>query len=260
MRFSIFCSYSHRDEDFRDELERHLSTFLRRVMIHGWHDRRIDPGKEWRGQIDSHLRSAQIILLLVSADFLASEYCSDIEIKLALERHAQGQAIVIPILVRPVDWAAAPFAHLRVFPSDGQPVISRTDREQVFAEIAIAIRDLARHLKPAFPQFRVPQKQILTPGLVQMVTILQLNRRELKEMILNEMAENPVLEEAAEGGEELTPAEVESLLERERETEPADDENSEQVEQPELASSASISDEPSKSQADPFEKIDFDSH
>ncbi len=68
----------------------------------------------------------------------------------------------------------------------------------------------------------VQQKQILTPGLVQMVTVLQLSRMELKDMIVNEIAENPVLEEAAEPGEELTPAEVQSLLERERQTSPAD--------------------------------------
>src|SRR5438445_4323341 len=68
----------------------------------------------------------------------------------------------------------------------------------------------------------VQQKQILTPGLVQMVTVLQLNRMELKDMITNEIAENPVLEEAGEAGEELTPGEVQSLLERERTPDPSD--------------------------------------
>ena len=68
----------------------------------------------------------------------------------------------------------------------------------------------------------VQQKQILTPGLVQMVTVLQLNRLELKDMIMNEIAENPVLEEAADAGEELTPAELQSLLEREARADPAD--------------------------------------
>src|SRR5579884_2320022 len=71
-------------------------------------------------------------------------------------------------------------------------------------------------------QLKVAQKQILTPGLVQMVTVLQLNRLELKDMIQNEIAENPVLEELGEAGEELTPAELQSLLERERQPEPAD--------------------------------------
>ena len=74
------------------------------------------------GRLTHNLRSAQIILLLVSADFLASDYCSDIEIELALERHAQSEAVAIPIIVRPVDWVTAPFANLRVFPSDGNPV------------------------------------------------------------------------------------------------------------------------------------------
>src|SRR5919109_775345 len=80
----------------------------------------------------------------------------------------------------------------------------------------------------------VQQKQILTPGLVQMVTVLQLNRMELKDMILNEIAENPVLEEAGEGGEELTPGEVQSLLERERQPDPADQAILDKVEGPEL--------------------------
>src|ERR1035438_5089870 len=68
----------------------------------------------------------------------------------------------------------------------------------------------------------VQQKQVLTPGLVQMVTVLQLNRMELKDMITNEIAENPVLEEATEPGEELTQGEVQDLLERVREGQPAD--------------------------------------
>src|SRR5271168_3218710 len=71
-------------------------------------------------------------------------------------------------------------------------------------------------------QVRVQQKQILTPGLVQMVSLLQLNRLELKEMISAEIAQNPVLEEAAEGVEELTPEELQPLLEAERQADPAD--------------------------------------
>src|SRR6202451_2740755 len=130
----------------------------------------------------------------------------------------------------------------------------------------------------------VQQKQILTPGLVQMVTVLQLNRMELKDMIINEIAENPVLEEASEAGEELTPAEVQSLLEREREAEPADQALLTQVEEPEsfqafersidvdfaavgatpesavdVAVPAAVVEEPPKTETDPFEEIDFGS-
>src|SRR5947209_9090801 len=92
----------------------------------------------------------------------------------------------------------------------------------------------------------VQQKQILTPGLVQMVTVLQLNRLELKDMVVNEIAENPVLEEAADAAEELTPAEVQALLERERSAEPADRAVLEKVDAPESQSfEASPDGEPS---------------
>ena len=129
----------------------------------------------------------------------------------------------------------------------------------------------------------VQQKQILTPGLVQMVTVLQLNKMELKDMIINEIAENPVLEEASEAGEELTPGEVQGLLERERQPEPADqaildkvdgaeplqtfdsavdgdfgsDNSSETAEVP--VSTAATAEEPVKTETDPFEEIDFGS-
>src|SRR5581483_4227140 len=127
----------------------------------------------------------------------------------------------------------------------------------------------------------VQQKQILTPGLVQMVTVLQLNRMELKDMIINEIAENPVLEEAADGGEELTPAEVQSILECERESDPADRAILDKVDQPETLSTLeaaadgefaldhpiteapevlnvapSVAEEPAKTETDPFEEID----
>ncbi|HEX7359579.1 MAG TPA: RNA polymerase factor sigma-54 [Bryobacteraceae bacterium] len=116
----------------------------------------------------------------------------------------------------------------------------------------------------------VQQKQILTPGLVQMVTVLQLNRMELKDMIVNEIAENPVLEEAVENGEELTPAEVQSLLERERQSDPADQAILANVEAPEGEAPAETVSEPQnetgpaaeevpKAETDPFEEIDFGS-
>jgi RNA polymerase sigma-54 factor len=118
----------------------------------------------------------------------------------------------------------------------------------------------------------VQQKQILTPGLVQMVTVLQLNRLELKDMIVNEIAENPVLEEAADAAEELTPAEVQSLLERERQLDPAEQalkvsDAPEPVEGfdpvPEMtageAAAAAATEEAPKTEADPFDEIDFGS-
>jgi hypothetical protein len=142
MPIEVFYSYSHKDEDLRDRLETHLSQLQRSGLIVSWHDRRIEPGDEWRNQIDAHVRSAQIVLLLISPDFLASDYCYDVEMKLALERHTNQQAIVIPIIVRPVDWSASPFAHLQALPPNGKAVTLWANRDQAFTETARAIRNI----------------------------------------------------------------------------------------------------------------------
>src|SRR6202045_1561130 len=109
----VFYSYAHEDEALRAELEKHLSLLRRQGVISGWHDRHIAPGADWAQAIDEHLESAVVILLLVSADFLASDYCYGIEMKRALQRHQTNEAAVIPILLRAVDWNRAPFASLQ---------------------------------------------------------------------------------------------------------------------------------------------------
>jgi|GEM_PF-3385325 len=132
----IFCSYSHHDEKMRQELEKHLTLFQRQGIGIIWHDRKIDAGEPWRGQIDSHLKSADIILLLVSPDFLASDYCYDIEMKKALERHDAGEVRVIPIILRPCDWQKAPFSKLQALPKDGKPVTRFRSRDEAYSNIA----------------------------------------------------------------------------------------------------------------------------
>ena len=116
----VFFSYSHNDEELRDKLEKHLSSLKRQSVISLWHDRSISAGNEWAGQIDQHINSAQIILLLVSADFLSSDYCYDIELSRALERHKAGEATVIPIILRPVDWRGSPFSKLQALQRNRQ--------------------------------------------------------------------------------------------------------------------------------------------
>jgi hypothetical protein len=100
----VFFSYSHKDQDLRDQLETHLSLLKNQGFISSWHDRKIIAGTEWAREIDAHLNTAQIIMLLISADFLASTYCYDIEVKRAMERHNAGEARVIPIILRHCDW------------------------------------------------------------------------------------------------------------------------------------------------------------
>ena len=136
----VFFSYSHADEALRNELEKHLSVLRREDVITTWHDRRIGPGEELHGQINGQLNSADIVLLLVSADFLASDYCYDVEMIRAMERHERGEARVIPVILRPCDWHGAPFGALMAVPSDGKPVTKHASLDDGFLEVARAIR------------------------------------------------------------------------------------------------------------------------
>jgi len=139
----VFFSYSHCDEEFRDRLERHLSLLKRQRVIETWHDRRIEAGGHIDDGISEHLEAADIVLLLVSADFLASDYCYDREMTRAMERHEKVEARVIPVILRPCYWQGAPFGRLRAVPKDGKPVASFQDRDDAFLEITEAIRDVA---------------------------------------------------------------------------------------------------------------------
>lgn len=145
----IFFSYSHIDEALRDQLERQLSVLKRQGAVEVWHDRRIGAGKELNNEIDRNLEDADIILLLVSADFLASDYCYDREMMRALEKHREGNAVVIPVILRACPWHDAPFGKLMATPTDGRPVTQWPDRDQAFLEVANAIKDAVKRIKPA---------------------------------------------------------------------------------------------------------------
>ncbi len=142
MPFEAFISYSHNDKDkaLRDELATHLSNLRSQGLLSDWYDGDIIPGTEWEKKIMGHLNTAKIILLLVSADFMASKICYSIEMKQAIARHDANQARVIPIILRPTDWEGAPFEKLLVLPSDARPVTSWADRDQAFLDIIRGIR------------------------------------------------------------------------------------------------------------------------
>jgi internalin A len=143
----LFYSYSHKDEMLRDELETHLKLLHHQGMITPWHDRCIAAGDEWMGKIDNNLEEADIILLLVSADFIASDYCYDIEMKRALERHESGEARVIPIIVRDVSWQSAPFGKLQALPINGKAVKTWPDRDTAWQSVAEGIERVVKELK-----------------------------------------------------------------------------------------------------------------
>ncbi|WP_437283624.1 TIR domain-containing protein [Sorangium sp. So ce375] len=143
----LFFSYCHKDEALRDELETHLALLKREGILQSWHDRRIAPGDERAGQIDKHLDEGEVILLLVSADFLASDYCFDNEMRRALEHHNAGQARVIPVILRETDWHGAPFDRLQALPRDGRPVTSWRNRDEAWTDVVKGIRRAVEALR-----------------------------------------------------------------------------------------------------------------
>lgn len=137
---TVFFSYSHKDETLRDELEIQLTMLKREGLIEAWHDRRIAVGKDFDDEISQKLEEADVILLLTSPDFLASDYCWGKEVKRSMERHAAREALVIPIVLRPCEWTRAPFGKLLAAPSDGKPVTGWSDRDAAFLDVARKVR------------------------------------------------------------------------------------------------------------------------
>ena len=143
----VFVSYSHKDDDLREQLGTHLKIFQRQGLIRLWHDRLITASQEWQDHIDENLERADIILLLVSADFIASDYCYDIEMQRALARHEANEARVIPIIIRDVKWQQAPFGKLQALPRDGKAITLWPDRDSAWRQVADGIENVIKELR-----------------------------------------------------------------------------------------------------------------
>jgi TIR domain len=139
-RVEVFYSYHQQDEKLRHQLEKHLSILKRKNLINTWSFHVLHSGVERLKEINTHLNAADIILLLVSPDFLDSDYCYEVEVKRALERFEAGEAIVIPIILRPVDWTGTPFSHLEPLPTGGKPVTTWKNRESAFYDISLGVQ------------------------------------------------------------------------------------------------------------------------
>ena len=157
----IFVSYSHRNEDDKDRLVTHLKLMERQGLVAPWDDRQIAPAEEWEPAIKEHLERAGLIILLISADFLASDYCWGKELKRAMGRHDAGEAKVVPVFAQPCDWKGAAFGKLQGVPQDAVPISDFPNPEFGFAEAAKAIRQAVENLRsnPQSP-VRDPQSSI----------------------------------------------------------------------------------------------------
>ncbi|MEK6333975.1 MAG: tetratricopeptide repeat protein [Acidobacteriota bacterium] len=183
----VFYSYAHEDEKLRDELKKHLSNLKRQGVITDWYDRDISAGKEWDEEIKQHLNSAKVILLLISPDFMDSEYINDVEVKRAMERHVAGEARVIPIVLRPVDWQGAPFSKLQSLPSDVRPVTLWENQDKAFLDVSNGIRASLQDLSD--PSVSIPLTfEIPSPPKVGFISRLDKDDRDIVERLQKELA------------------------------------------------------------------------
>ncbi len=146
MKIPVFYSYAHVDDAFRAQLEIRLELLRRQNIIEGWSDRKIAPGSNWEEDINFNLKKAQIIILLISPEFLASDYCYETETIFALEQHEKGKAIVVPIIIRPCLWEISNFKHLQVLPRDGKALTLWKNIDEAWLNVSKAILSLIQEM------------------------------------------------------------------------------------------------------------------
>ena len=146
----LFYSYSSHDEKFRLDLERHLAVVRRDGILTSWSCREIAPGSRWDREIRQRLDHASIILMLVSAAFLESEYIWSVEVKSALERHRQGAATVVPVILKPCDWQATPLGDLQALPTNAKPIVAFRPRDKGWLDVVRGIRQLSNSATSVF--------------------------------------------------------------------------------------------------------------
>jgi WD40 repeat protein len=147
MVVEIFCCYAHEDALLLKRLKKHIIPLQREGLISILNDTDISPGTNWEEEIDKHLNTAQIILLLISPDFIASEYCYSEEMKQAMKRHDHGKTRVIPIILRYVDWQKTPFGKLQALPAGARPITSWHNLDEAFFNVEKGIRKAVEELK-----------------------------------------------------------------------------------------------------------------
>jgi len=147
MNKKVFISYSHKDDSFRESLETHLSLLKRNGIVSTWSDRAITPGQKWGQAIDDNLEESDIILFLVSSDFIASDYCIDIEVKRAIEKHKNGDAIVVPIIVRVCDWRESVLGELQALPKEAIAVSKWGDEDEAWLDVVEGLKRSIEKLK-----------------------------------------------------------------------------------------------------------------
>lgn len=157
MPVKLFFCYAQKDKKMLHELKKHLKVFQRNGIIEAWCDQDVSAGTDWEAETVKQLDAAHVILLLVSADFMDSDYCYCIEMKRAIERHERGEARVIPIILRPVYWRYEGFIKLQPLPTEGKPIVKWSIRDDAFLDITEGLADVLKELLVKEEQIKLNQ-------------------------------------------------------------------------------------------------------
>lgn len=138
----VFISYSHRDEKYKDELNKWLIPYETNGIIQVWDDRNILPGEDWDQEINKRLMAADVVLYLVSPDFMASRYITNVELKKAIDRHNTGEQRLVPIIIRPSNLALLNINNLQAVPKDAKPISSWDNQDEAWYDVSNALGKL----------------------------------------------------------------------------------------------------------------------
>lgn len=161
---SLFISYSRKDERFRKELDTHLIALKRNGAVSVWSDRCIPVGARWEEQIDEHLVSADIVLFLLSPDFMASDYCYEKEVSVALERHSERETVLFPIIVRPVSLENSVFSGIQALPRTGKPIVKWANRDEAWVHICRELVDFQKVRDSRRGKYDLPMRKARAPA------------------------------------------------------------------------------------------------
>lgn len=209
MSIKIFFCYAHEDEALLNRLKKHLKPFQREGLIDTWHDRDITAGAEWEREISEQLNTSQLILLLVSPDFMDSDYCYSVEMKRAIERHKKGEAHVIPIILRHVYWWGEPLGKFQALPTDAKPV---TDPE--WHNLDIAFLDVAQGIRAVVEELilKINTLSKIPPILIKAESIARYFIEDLEALIRNTNIDLPAYIQQTPGELQLNNRDVLSML------------------------------------------------
>lgn len=140
MKRKVFISYSHKDDSHKNKFITHLSSLVRNEEIEIWHDRKILPSQDWSKEISEKLESSDIVICLISADFIASTYCYGKELSRSLELQEEGKLKCICIILKPCDWHDLPLSKFQCIPEDGKPITKWSNQDSAWLDCTKKIK------------------------------------------------------------------------------------------------------------------------